>query len=154
MLDQRAEETLHGAIEGAVHHQRLLAGAVFRNILELKALRQVEVELHGGKLPWPANGIHQLDVNLGAIKCGLAGNGFIGNAAPLERTLQRIDSEFPFVISAQEIFLVIGVPDAQLNIELVKAKCFEHGQCKIDASDNLVFDLLGSAEDVRIILSE
>jgi hypothetical protein len=34
-----------------MHHHRLFARAVFSDILQAEALRQIEVELDGGKLP-------------------------------------------------------------------------------------------------------
>ena len=46
VLDEDAEEALDGAEESAVHHDGLMALAVFADVLELKARGKVEVELH------------------------------------------------------------------------------------------------------------
>ena len=39
VLDEHAEEALDRAVQRAVHHQRLMALAVFADVLELEALR-------------------------------------------------------------------------------------------------------------------
>jgi len=72
VLDEHAEEALDRAVEGAVHHERLMALTVFADVLELEALGQGEVELHGGELPEASDGVDQVDVDLGAVKCGFA----------------------------------------------------------------------------------
>src|SRR5208283_1879375 len=64
VFDQHAEEALDRSVERAVHHQRLLTAAVFGNVFELEALRQVEVELHGRELPQASDGVDQLHVDL------------------------------------------------------------------------------------------
>ena len=51
VLDQDAEEALDGAVERAVHHQRLVRLAVLADVLQAEAARQGEIELHGGELP-------------------------------------------------------------------------------------------------------
>src|SRR5438132_11030426 len=73
MLDQNAEEALDRSVQCAMHHHRLLARSVFSYVLQAKALRQVEVKLHGRKLPKPADRIHQLDVNLRPVKAASPG---------------------------------------------------------------------------------
>ena len=45
---------------------RVLLG---RNILELEADGELEIELNGGTLVWAAQGVQNLDVDLGSIKC-------------------------------------------------------------------------------------
>src|SRR5215467_9811252 len=79
VLDQNAEKALHGSEERAVHHQRLMLGAVFGDVLQAEARGQVEVELHSGQLPGPTDGINQLDVYLWPVKGSLADNRFVGD---------------------------------------------------------------------------
>src|SRR5436309_760286 len=74
VLDQHAKKTFHGAIQRPMHHHRLLARPIFRNVFQPKALRQIEIELHGRKLPEPPNRIHQLDINLRNIERSVARN--------------------------------------------------------------------------------
>src|SRR5215472_8508094 len=77
VLDQHTEKALHRSEQGAVDHERLLARAVFRYVFQLEAFGQVEVELDGAELPGPANGIHKLDVDLGAVERGFAGDSLV-----------------------------------------------------------------------------
>src|ERR1051326_3230910 len=77
VLDQHAEESLDRSVKGAMYHHRLLAGAVFCDILEAEARGKVEVELDSRKLPQPADRVDKLDVNLRAVECGFAWNGLV-----------------------------------------------------------------------------
>src|SRR5262249_18615494 len=77
VLDEHAKKPFHGAKQSAMDHQWLFPGAILGHVLELEPLRQVEVELDGAKLPGPADGIHQLDVDLGSVKSGLAGDDLV-----------------------------------------------------------------------------
>src|SRR5436309_2962781 len=128
-----------------MHHERLFARAVFRHVLQLKALGQIEIKLYRGELPGTANGVYQLDVNLGAVERCLSGDGLVGKVAARKRIFERANSQLPFVVATEEIAVIVRVPDAQFDVELVKAKRFEDGQSKINAADNLVLNLLRSA---------
>ena len=77
MLDQHAEEALDRSIQRPMHHHRLLARSVFGDVFQSEALRQIEIELHGGKLPQAPDGIHQLDVDLRAVERGFARDGLV-----------------------------------------------------------------------------
>src|SRR5579875_3044496 len=125
VLDEHAEEALDRAEEGAVDHYRLMALAVFANVLELEARREIEVELNGGELPETAEHIDQLDVDLGAVEGGFAGEGLKRKAAVGEHLLQC-----PF-----------GVRPVL-------------GRAEVKAGDDLAFDLFGRAEDMRVVLRE
>src|SRR5207244_7679456 len=74
MLDQYPEEALDRSKQRAVNHQWLLARTIFGHVLQFEALRQVEIELHGGKLPQASDRINQLDIDFRAVKCGFAWN--------------------------------------------------------------------------------
>ena len=45
--------------------------------------------------------------NFGAVECGLAGDGFVLDVAPLERLLERADGELPLIV-ASDIGLAVG----------------------------------------------
>ena len=51
-------------------------------------------------------------------------------------------------------FLVVGVPGGELDFELLEAEGFEDGFGEVDAGDDFVFDLLGGAEDVGVVLGK
>ena len=115
MLDERAEEALDGAVESAVHHERLVALAVFADVLELEALGQGEVELHGGELPEAADGVDQLDVDFRAVKRGFAGDGFVLDVAALERVLERTLGQLPLIGASGVGLLVVRVPNGTFS---------------------------------------
>src|SRR5690242_19253398 len=154
MLDQHAEKTLHGTIKRAMDHDRLFARAIFRHVFQLESVGQVEVELHGGKLPGAADGVHQFDVNLGAVKRGFAHNRLVGNIHLLQDLLQRVDSAVPVLLAADKTLFVVGVPYAQLDLVFSEAKSLEHGHGEFHAAHHFALNLLRRAEDVGVILGK
>src|SRR5438309_12050415 len=112
MLDQNAEEALDRSVQSTMHHHRLLARAVFSHVLQPKALRQIEVKLHGRKLPKPADRIHQFDVNLRPVKSGFARHGFIFNIQTLEYDFERTSRQEIGRASCRERVLYRGVAGA------------------------------------------
>ena len=97
MLDQHAEEALDRSIQRAMHHHRLVPLAVFADIFQSEALRQVEVELHGRKLPQTPNRIHQLHIDLRSVKRRLARDRLVRNAASIQHFLERVVAPSPTV---------------------------------------------------------
>ena len=95
VLDEHAEEALDRAEERAVDHDRLVRRAVFADVLELEALGQVEVKLHGGELPEAAEDVDELDVDLGAVEGGFAGDSVKGDVLAVERGLERVGRGLP-----------------------------------------------------------
>src|ERR1700741_319792 len=63
MLNKDAEESFHRPPKSAMNHQRLVPAAVFTDVLQAEAPGKVEVELHRGELPGPADGVDQFDVD-------------------------------------------------------------------------------------------
>src|SRR6266566_4412237 len=131
MLDQDAEEALDGTEQGAVDHQRLMLGAVFGDVLQAEARRQIEIELHGGELPGAADGVNALD--------GVGEGG--GGAAPV------------FGL-AGVVFRMRGVPVGELDFEFAEAKIFHDGVGEVDAGFDFRLDLRGHAENVGVVLRE
>ena len=58
VFDQDTEEAFDRAEQRAMNHQRLVASAIGADIFEAEARGQVEIELHSGELPGPADGIN------------------------------------------------------------------------------------------------
>ena len=82
VLDEHAEEALHRAEQGAVHHVRAVLAAVLADVGDVEALRQVEVELDRGALPLAAEGVEHLDVDLRAVEDRAALVDVVRQAAP------------------------------------------------------------------------
>src|SRR5438445_6575538 len=120
MLDQNAEEALDRSVQSTMHHHRLLARAVFSHVLQPKALRQVEVKLHGRKLPKPANSIHKFDVNLRPIKSGFARHGFVFNIQALQDGFERTSRMVALLFTTDEILAVNRVPRRKFRLELIE----------------------------------
>ena len=68
VLDENAQEPLHGTQDGPVHHVRTAAAALIVLVGQVEPLRQVEIELHRGALPSPPQGVGDVDVYLGPIE--------------------------------------------------------------------------------------
>jgi hypothetical protein len=68
VLDQHTDESLDRAIQRAMKHHRLLAGAVRVDVLQTEAFREVEVNLDGAQLPVAPDRVPNVYVDLGAIE--------------------------------------------------------------------------------------
>ena len=60
----------------------------------------------------------------------------------------------PLVLAADEILAVVRIPGGKLSLILVEAKVLQYVQGEVEATCDLVLDLLRSTEDVSIILGE
>src|SRR5512144_3077691 len=100
-----------------MHHERLVARAVLADILEFEALRQVEVELHRGKLPEAPDRVDELDVDLRPVERGLAGDGAVRNVDLLQALLERVLRHRPLRVRADEALAVVWIPGRELDLE-------------------------------------
>ena len=154
VLNQNSEETLDRAIQRTMHHQRLMALAVFAHVFKFETLGQIEVELHGGKLPETANGIDEFYVDLGTVEGGFAEDELVGNSLALEHGLERILRHLPLFGRAYVVRAVFGIPAREFNLKLLKAKGVEHADRKVNAAVDFAFNLIWSTEDMRIVLGK
>ena len=155
VLDEHAEEALDRAEERAVDHDGLMALAVFAHVFQLEARGQVEVELHGGELPQAAQHIDQLDVDLGAVEGGFAGDGLVGDrrGAPARASASRWPA--PMLVACRRSRCGrCGSQVESSTLNSWKPNVFSTGLGKVDAGDHLVLDLARGAEDVRVVLGK
>ena len=152
VLNQHAEEALDRSKERPVNHHRPMQFAVFALVLQLKALRQVEVELHGGELPHPAQHIHQLDVDLGPVECALAQNRFERHPASREQLPQYRLGILPVSRLAHKVARLLRIAHRQLHAILAEPERLQHRLGKVETAFHLAGHLLRCAEDVRIVL--
>ena len=122
VLDQDAEEALDGAIQRAVHHQRLVRLAVFADILQPEAARQREIELHGGELPRAADGVHQLHVDLGPVERGFVGHHLGFDVQPLGRRCAARSRQLPLLGRAVVLAAGAAVPGGKLGFVLARSR--------------------------------
>src|SRR5215469_7739610 len=78
VLDQDAEKTLDASEHRTMDHDRRMLCAILADIKRAKALRKVEIELHGAALPLAADRIPERVFELRAIKCAFTGIEHIG----------------------------------------------------------------------------
>ena len=116
-----------------MHHDRLMALAILADIFQFKTSRQIEVELHRGKLPETAQRIDQLDVDLRPIECGFANDGLVRNALALQHAFERADRQRPILFRADKAGFVLRIPDGKLDLEFCEAEGLQHGFGKVDA---------------------
>src|SRR5579863_3328133 len=154
LLDQHAEKSLDRTPQRAVDHQRLMARAVFADVFKLETPRQIEIELHGGKLPWTPDGVHQFHVDLRAVECAFAGNDFVRHVHAFQRVHERIFSVPPLFRSSGIVLRPRRVARRKLHFVAVEPEDTQHFPRELDAILNFFFDLVRHAENVRIVLRE
>src|ERR1700761_6349983 len=96
--------------------------AVFAHILKLEARRQVEVELHGRKLPQTAENIDELYIDLRAVEGRFARKGFEREPAIGEHLLQRPFGMRPILRRAEKIAALLRVARGKLDAILLESE--------------------------------
>ena len=150
VLDQDPEETLQRPHQGPVHHHRTVRFAVFADILQLEALRQVKIDLHRGALPGTAQYILDLEIDLRPVEHPLAGIDFIIQLADLQGLPQRFGGFVP-IFNAADILLG---PRRQVNLIVFEPERAQDQQHQVHRLDDLVGQLFRGAEDMRIVLGK
>ncbi len=85
----------------------------------IEALRQVEVELDRAQLPLAADGVRDLDVDLGAVERGLTLIHPVGDPRPFERLSQRLSRRHPLLRRSGRL---VGVAGRQVALEVPEAE--------------------------------
>ena len=150
MFHEHAKETLNTAKQSAVYHVRAMITTIFPRILQIKLLRQIEIELNGAHLPLAANRILDLQVDLGTIESTAAGIDLIRNRLGLQRLFQRFGGLLPASLLAHG-FVRAG---REIRRHIIKSKCLQHVQRKGDRGLDLILNLFRRAENVGIILGK
>src|SRR5262249_16382837 len=137
-----------------MHHERLVAAAVFADVFEAEALRKVEIELHRGQLPGPPDGVNQLHVNLRAIKDRFSFHAPEGDLHPIYRVHQSALGTFPVLHGAGVALRLGRVACGEFDFEAVEAKGAQYGEGEVHTGGDFTLDLVRGSEDVRVVLSE
>ncbi len=72
-----------------------MAEVVLAHVLHVEALRQREVHLHGGELPEAADGVVEVEVDLGPVERALPLRHLEGQPAALEGRPKRLRGPLP-----------------------------------------------------------
>ncbi len=83
VFDQDPKETFQTAQQGPVDHIRPIRLSILTDIGQVEPIRQIEIELDGGKLPFPADGILDFQIYLWAVKCPAALIHLVLNPGPI-----------------------------------------------------------------------
>src|SRR6266478_5373748 len=154
VFDQDAEEALDGAEQRAVHHERLMLGAVFADVLQAEARGEIEIELHGGELPGTADRVDELDVDFRAVERAFAYHLFERNVHALHGVSESGCGAGPVFGLCGVLFRMRWIPIGVFDFKFFEAEMFHDGESKIDAGLDFGFDLRGHAEDMRVVLGE
>ena len=133
-----------------MHHVRLVLLAIVSNIGQAETLGQIEVELYGGALPEPSDGVANVNVDLGAVEYASPFVYLVGDRPFFHCLAQRMSGQFPLLIRSNRLFRFGGQHDFKLG-EIESSQQIE-GQ--VENAVNFVLDLVGPAKDVRVVLSK
>ncbi len=149
VLGEDGEEALDGPEQRAVDHDRPVALVVGADVLQLEALRELEVELDRRHLPGAADGVARLHRDLGAVERTAA---LVHHQVELRVDrdgAERLDRLVPLVVGADRLALRLG---RQLEVEVVEAVVAQDAEHELERAGQLGDDLLARAEDVRVVL--
>mmetsp|Transcript_22390 Transcript_22390/g.50453 ORF Transcript_22390/g.50453 Transcript_22390/m.50453 type:complete len:493 (-) Transcript_22390:197-1675(-) len=133
-----------------MNHDGPLAGAVRSDVLEVEALREVEVALDGTALPLPAQRVADLEVNLGAVERSSSLVHRVAPSLPLQGLGQRAGRKVPDVVGADGLF----GSGTEVDLIVGEAKLGEHVLREVEDLEDLVLDLVGQAKHMCIVLGK
>src|SRR5690242_2707482 len=98
MLDEHTEESLDRPEQRPVDHYRTMLLIVIARVFQFETLGQVPVKLDRSKLPNAANGVLDLDIDLGTVECRFA-------LDPLIRYFPFVQSGCKLLFSRDPVFI-------------------------------------------------
>ena len=133
-----------------MNHDRPLLDVLLVHVVQVETLGQVEVQLHGGALPFAPDGVRDLDVDLGAVKRAAALVDVVAPPLLGERLDERALRALPNLGTAHAL-LRLG---AEVHLKVREAELAQDVLGQVQHAQDLVRDLIGQAEDVRVVLRE
>ena len=109
VFDEHAEESLQGTQKRAVNHVGAMLLAIRTDVGHVEALWHVEVELDGRALPQTAQGIFDVDVNLGAVEDRFTFHPRVREPLPLQGLDQRPFRHLPRGIATDVLLLALRI---------------------------------------------
>src|ERR1700677_1195886 len=115
-------------------------------ILQLEAFGQDEVDLHGAELPFAADGIVQVDVELGPVERAAALIDRIWQVVRLKCVADRGFGDF---VGRAALFA-----GREKILEVIEVEGLHHPQRLIERLLEFALQLFGRAEEMRVVLRE
>ena len=150
LLDQNADEALQRAQNGPVQHGRTLAAAVFGDVLDTEAFRQVEVHLHRATLPATPDCVIKREFQLRAVERAITFGDHVVHAHHFAGLLQLAFGSIPDGIRADAL---LGT-SRQLDFHLVEAQLAVHFENQLACFGGFGGQLFGRTENVGVIHDE
>src|SRR5881628_1864854 len=104
MLDDDADEPLQRPKNCTVDHHRPVLGVVGTDIGEAEPIRLSIVELNGAELPWPSDGIGDIEIELRSVERSVPGIDMIFDAFFLQCLFEGALGGVPHRVSADPFF--------------------------------------------------
>src|SRR5699024_9609182 len=116
---------------------------------DVEALGHLEVYLDGTALPGTADAVMQVEVDLRAIEGTVALVDLVGTIQAVQSLTQSVGCSLPVLITAHGVLGTGG----QFQV-VFEAEYLVNAVNEVDNAEDLIHQLIGSAEDVGIVLSE
>ena len=123
---------------------------IFGYIRQLEAPGEVEVELHCGALPLSTDGVFDLHVDLRAIECPASAVDLVVDAHVFQGVAKRGGGGVPLGLLTDILFGAVG----EEYLVVAEPECAEKPESEVENAADLVFQLVGAAEDMGVVLGE
>ena len=154
VLDEDSDEALHGAEGCTVDHHGAVLLVVSTRVLEVEALRQVVVYLDRTELPAAAKGVLDHEVQLRPVEGGFAVLDLGGKALLSTSLDDSLLGALPVLFATDVLLAVHLIAQGDLSLEVLEVQRLEDDEDDIHHLAELLLDLVGAAEEVRVVLRE
>ena len=174
VLSENSSHPLHTAKDCAMDHDRVLLLPLLVHVAQVEPHRELEVQLDGGALVLPLEGVLQGDVDLWPVEGSIARIQFPGQAGAIQRSRQICLSLVPHLKNKWDKSVCLDAKDLSLKYKFTlyryfteellrpggesqlisEAKHTVHVLEEVKAALHFGPDLVWHAEDVGIILLE
>ena len=125
---------------------------IWAHVFQLEAFRQVVVHLNGTQLPATTDGILHHEIQFRTVECSFTIFHFRLQALFFASFHDSPFCLFPVFIATDVFFAVFLVTQRNLCFKVFQTHRSEHDRDDVHHAEELIFHLVRTAEDVRIIL--
>ena len=136
-----------------MHHHRPVRRVVRADVFEAEPLRQVIIHLHGPELPFAPDAVADDEVNLRPVEGRLADGLDDVHLEPLHDVPQVLLRLRP-VLRRADVLVRLRVAQADAHDDVGQAERRQHQLGQLDARGDFALELVGRAEQVRVVLRE